>query len=153
MVNTHPGATTPTLSHFISPIMVPRILTSPFTFYHQICWGFVFFSTILNLDDMTCDMYEYIIKTSSIYIFNCLFSKHLLSVCCVQGSGKEHAQGFEVPALQELTVQGSASRLAEPTEPGSSHCAPHQIKDVRLREVPWLARDTWLFGDNAASWN
>lgn len=69
----------------------------------------------------------------------------------MQGSGKEHAQGFEVPALQELTVQGSASRLAELTEPGSSHCTPHQIKDVRLREVPWLAHDTWLFGDNAAS--
>ena len=44
------------------------------------------------------------------------FSKHLLSACCVQGIGKEHAQGFEVPALQERTVQGSASCLAEPTE-------------------------------------
>ena len=68
----------------------------------------------------------------------------------MQGSGKEHAQGFEVPALQELTVLGSASRLAELTEPDISRCT-HQIKDVRLREVSWLARDTQLFGDNAAS--
>lgn len=133
MVNTHPGATTPTLSHFISQIMVPRSFSSPFTFYHQICWT-------LNLNDMTCDMYEYIIKISSIYIFNCLFSKHLLSACCVQGIGKEHTQGVAVPALQERTVRGSASCLAEPTAPGSSHRTPHQIKDVRPGRSPGWPR-------------
>ena len=29
-----------TLTHFISPIIVPTIFSSLFTFFHQICWGF-----------------------------------------------------------------------------------------------------------------
>lgn len=79
---------TGTLTHFISPVIVPRIFSSPFTFFHQICWGFlfVFSSTILNLNDMACDIYECIITVTGIYIINCLFSKHLLSACCMPGT-------------------------------------------------------------------